>query len=223
MAGLRPARLEPTLLTAWRGIAYCHVPADEPLRLDRLVSADGDDDRWNGPGEPTVYLALDLGTAVGELARHAELPAGAPPWRRRIIGLSIDVDGLVDLRRPEVRDALGIDREPAAFRDRELTRRVASNLRSDEACAGLLVPSMTFLDDAARGNLVVFAERFGDGIGRLIDAMVEAGLVELRPPRQASASVVDMKRGRSPGGKDPQGHETGPAAEEGLSARVADR
>jgi hypothetical protein len=185
MAGLRPARrIDPALLVAWNGIAYCHVPADEPVRLDRLVTSDGEDDRWNRAGQATLYLALDLPTAVGELARHAELSPGMPPWRRRLMGLSVRVDGLVDLRRPEVRAASGIDIEPAAFRDVEVARRAADRLREDEACAGLLVPSMTFLDDHARGNLVVFVDRFGGAIDGLIEDTVDAGLVELRPPRE---------------------------------------
>jgi RES domain-containing protein len=183
MAGLRPARrIDPALLTAWHGIAYCHVPADEPVRLDRLVTSDGTDDRWNRAGQPTLYLALDLPTAVGELARHVVLVQGMPPWRRRLLGLSVRVGGLVDLRRPDVRAASGIDEEPVAFRDVEVARGIADRLREDEACAGLLVPSMTFLDDHSRGNLVVFVDRFGGGINDLIEATIDAGLVELRPP-----------------------------------------
>jgi RES domain-containing protein len=183
MAGLRPTdTIDPQLLAAWRGIAFCHVPADEPARLDRLVTSDGSDDRWNRPGEPTLYLALDLGTAVGELARHVELAPGMPAWRRRLLGLSVEVDGLADLRRADVRSKLGIDGEPAAFRDRELARDVAGRLREDGSCAGLLVPSMTFLDDPGRGNLVVFVDRFPGGIDDIVSSTVDAGLVELRPP-----------------------------------------
>jgi RES domain-containing protein len=183
MAGLRPtASIDHGVLTTWRGIAYCHVPADEPIRVDRLVTSDGTDDRWNRPGDPTLYLALDLATAVAELARHVELSPGMPPWRRRLFGLSVDVDRLVDLRRADVRAVLGIDNEQAAFRDIELARDVAARLRSDDACGGLLVPSMAFLDDPGRGNLVVFVDRFPGGIGDVVRNTVDAGLVELRPP-----------------------------------------
>jgi RES domain-containing protein len=193
MAGLRPSHtIDPQLLTAWRGIAFCHVPADEPVRLERLVTSDGSDDRWNRPGEPTLYAALDLATAVGELARHVELAPGMAAWRRRMLGLAVDVDGLADLRQADVRAKLGIDGEPAAFRDRELARDVAGRLREDDACAGLLVPSMTFLDDPARGNLVVFVDRFRGGIEAIVRATVDAGHVELRPPsdgRNAAAKT----------------------------------
>jgi RES domain-containing protein len=183
MAGLRPSgTVDRQLLTTWQGIAFCHVPADEPVRLDRLVTSDGSDDRWNRAGEPTLYLALDPGTALGELARHVDVVPGMPPWRRRVLGLSVDVDGLADLRRADVRARFGVDGEPAAFRDRELARDVARRVRQDDACAGLLVPSMTFLDDPARGNLVVFVDRFPGGINDIVRATADAGLVELRPP-----------------------------------------
>jgi hypothetical protein len=45
---------------------------------------------------------------------------------------------------------------------------------------------MTFLDDPARGNLVVFADRFPGGIDDIVRGTVDAGLVELRPPRDAA-------------------------------------
>jgi RES domain-containing protein len=183
MAGLRPSRtIDPRILAAWRGIAFCYVPADEPVRLDRLVTSDGSDDRWNRPGQPTLYLALDVGTAVGELARHVELEPGTPAWRRRLVGFSVEVDGLADLRRAEVRARVGFDGEPAAFRDHDVARDLAQRLREDDACAGLLVPSMTFLDDPARGNLVVFVERFQGGVDDIVRGTVDAGFVELRPP-----------------------------------------
>jgi RES domain-containing protein len=225
MAGRRPARsIDPATFTTWQGIAYCHVPADEPVRLDRLVSSDGSDDRWNGPGQPTLYLALDPATALGELARHLELAPGTTTWRRRLVGVHVAVDRLADLRRADVHAALGIG-EPAAFRDRDLARNVAADLRNEDGCAGLLVPSMTFLDDPARGNLVVFVDRFDGGIPDIVGGMADAGIVELRLPGAAprGLAAADMKRGRSPGGGNPQGHETDPAAEEGRGRRVAKR
>ena len=93
--------------TSFRGVAFCHVPADEPIRLEKLVSADGANDRWNRPGEPTVYLATELAIALAELARQLELSPRDDPVRRRLLGLALDVDGLVDLRRADIRAAVG--------------------------------------------------------------------------------------------------------------------
>jgi RES domain-containing protein len=155
------------------------VPADEPIHLDRLVSADGENDRWSRPGEPTVYLATELPTALAELARHLDAAPGAEPVRRRLLGLSLDVDGLLDIRRPEVRRELGAPGDPAAYRDREAAREVATRARTSFAAAGLIVPSMAFPDDPARTNLVLFMECLGGDVAALVRGQHEVGLVEV--------------------------------------------
>ena len=137
---------------------------DEPIRLDKLIS-DGDDDRWNGPGEPTVYLALEPAVVLAELARHLEVNPASEPVRRRLLGLTIEVEGLLDLRQPETRRAIGAPEAIEAFRDRAVAREVARRARTDFGARGLVVPSMAFLDQPSRGNLVLFMELFG-GLSR---------------------------------------------------------
>ena len=182
MTAIRPTeRVDPSYLTSWRGIAWCHVPADQPLDPDRLVTSGGDDDRWNGRGEPTVYLAVEAATAVAELARHLRPPLDAESARRRLVGLSVDLDRLVDLRRRATRAAFGVD-DAAAFRNRELARSVARRIRADRSTRGLLVPSVAFLDDAdddSRGNLVVFEDRVPGGVRSLVRTMVDGGVIDL--------------------------------------------
>ncbi len=68
-----------------------------------------------------------------------------------------------------------------AFRDRQVSRSVADQARADEACLGLLVPSMAFLDEPDRANLVLFVERHADGIEAVIRGQRDAGLVEVQP------------------------------------------
>jgi RES domain-containing protein len=181
MVAIRPAnRVDPRLLTSWHGTAWCHVPADQPIDPDRLISTNGDDDRWNGPGEPTLYLAIDIATAVAELARHLELPLDAHSARRRLIGLHVECDALVDLRLLEARDALGVD--DISFRDRDVTRAIARRIRGDESVTGLLVPSVAFLDradDTSRGNLVLFVDRLPRGVEPLLRTTVDGGAIEL--------------------------------------------
>ena len=57
---------------------------------------------------------------------------------------------------------------------------MADRARADTACLGLIVPSMAFLDDPGRGNLVLFVERHAEGIEAVIRGQREAGLVEVR-------------------------------------------
>jgi RES domain-containing protein len=171
--------VDPALRTSFRGIAWCHVPADQPVRLEKLVTVDGDDDRWNRPGEPTVYLATEPALALAELARHLEPGRKAEPVRRTLLGLKLDIDGLLDLRRADVRAALDGPEAVEAFRDHEVARSVADRARTGEQAAGLLVPSMAFLDEPGRANLVLFVENLGGDFQRLVGACVEAGSLVL--------------------------------------------
>ena len=71
------------------------------------------------------------------------------------------IRGLVDLRDAAVLRALGVPQEPERYLDRELARSVAATVRSDERHAGIIVPSMAFLDrpDAADDRAVRRTDR----------------------------------------------------------------
>jgi len=165
---------------SFRGVAFCHVPAEEPIRLERLVSLDGEDDRWNRPGQPTVYLATELPVAMAELARHLDVAGGDPPVRRRLLGLSLEIDNLLDLRREDVRRTLDGPALVEAFQDRDVARACAQAARERRA-NGLLVPSMAFLDQPSRANLVLFIDALGGDMAALVRAQHEGGVVEIRP------------------------------------------
>ena len=167
--------------SVFRGVAFCHVPADEPVDLEKLAHRDSEHDRWNDPGEPTAYFALDPAVALAELARHLQVGPDDPPVRRRLLGLRLDLDGLLDLRRPGVRAALGAPGDLREFADRGVARAVASRARAGADCRGLLVPSIAFLDDDARANLVLFADRLGAPLEDVVLEALEAGEVEVRP------------------------------------------
>ncbi len=158
----------------FRASVYCHVPSDVEIDPGRLAERNDSADRWNEPGQPTVYLALDVGVALAEFARHA-----APGDRRRLVRFDAALDAVADLRpgtpasnAPSRDSGRRGDREhdPAPgppdhglvdVSDRDAARRVAARFRAEPGCCGLLVPSLAFPDDPARGNLVVFAERAG--------------------------------------------------------------
>lgn len=146
-----------------RGPAFRCVPENGPVQLDALVSSAGENDRWNRPGQPTLYLALDPGVALAEAGPH-QPPSGVnEPAGQRLLRLEVDADDLVDLRDPASLAALGVDGAPCAFLDRKRARGIASRLRSGSGwVAGLIVPSAAFLDDPSRGNLVLFMERAGE-------------------------------------------------------------
>jgi len=181
--------IDPGGLTSFRGTAYCHVPADEPVRLERLVTTDGEDDRWNRPGEPSLYLATDPAIALAELARHLEIEREGEWIGRLILGLQVELTDLVDLRRPATRAALGCEGDVAVLRDRENARALASTARADPHVRGLLVPSVAFLDDPARANLVVFVDRLEAGVRDLVRGVREVGRVDL----EAAAGTIERE------------------------------
>ena len=163
----------PLATVVWRRPAYCHAPGDRPVELAKLAASDGAD-RWNDPGEPTVYLASDAAVALAELARHLPSDAGA----RRLLRLRLAPLELVDLRDPGSLAALGVA-GPAALLDQDVARAIARRIRP-RGGAGLVVPSMAFLDDPRRANLVLFPEQLTDGLERAVSSWLEAGTVTLR-------------------------------------------
>lgn len=169
-------------LAAWHEPLYCHAPVDEAFDPAALGEGGGHADRWSRPGEPTAYLAADPGVALAELARHHR--AGDGRLERRVLRLhpwGPGITGLVDLRDPVIRRAIDAPASLEAFLDREVARRIAAVVRDDARHLGLVVPSMAFLDDPARCNLVLFADRLGDLAGFLRPGSEVARLVIRRP------------------------------------------
>lgn len=147
----------------WIGTAYRHIPVGRSRDvLDFRLAGRQPDNRWNAPGEPTLYLAGDPGILIAEWGRHfpavfdeAMLPAAI---ERSVFRLSLRLECVVDLRDP----ASIADRVPDSattwFTNRDLARLVAHSFRAQGTVQALIVPSIAFLDDPTRWNLVVFLD-----------------------------------------------------------------
>lgn len=121
--------------------------------------------------------------AIAEFARHLKAGPGAGeavPGARRLLGLDVAIDGLLDLREAAVAARLGAPSDPSAYVDLDVARAVAGRARSLAGCRGLVVPSMAYLDDLSRRNLVVFMERVPGGVDEIVAGWREVGLLELR-------------------------------------------
>jgi RES domain-containing protein len=163
--------------TTFTGLTFRSVPETGPFDPEALVSDDGAADRWNRPGEPTLYLALDPGVAIAEAGRHLATHADSQPTCQRIVRLAVTAARIVDLREGASAAAVGLS-NPGAILDRETARNVAAGLRRTRSLGGILVPSAAFVDDPARANLVLFIEAF-DGIRSVIEGWEQIGRLEL--------------------------------------------
>src|SRR5207248_1445622 len=106
------------------------------------------------------YAASDLGVAIAEFGRHMIDARGAGGGlrvqERAVYRLDVRVDALLNLRDSRVRGALGLSGGVHRFLDAPVARATTNFVRRTTPAQALLVPSMAFLDDAARWNLVLF-------------------------------------------------------------------
>jgi RES domain-containing protein len=157
----------------WGGVGVRHIPARSPFdALDTRFAGRIGDNRWNHAGEPTFYVASDKSGALAEFARHFQErqdPAlGRLAVERAVFRLEVHLQAVLDLREPAVRTALGLHGGSRRFLDSQVARATASFIRRTTSAEALLVPSVAFLDDPARWNLVLFLEKLPPDLSRFI-------------------------------------------------------
>ena len=162
-------------LHPWRGTAIRHIPAGSPYDvLDTRFAGLAGDNRWNEAGEPTFYLAGDIGVALAEYARHLREDigfSGTPPvYERAVYQVDVQLAAILDLRDTHVRSAIGLHGGLRRFLDREAARATARFLRRTTSAEGLLVPSVAFLDEPSRWNLVVFLDKLPADVATFMTA-----------------------------------------------------
>ena len=150
-----------SLLHPWSGATYRHIPNGSPHGLlDLRFTGRGGDNRWNHLSEPTLYLASDAAVALAEFARHMRIDRLAlAPRERSLFQLDVALDAVLDLRDPQVHAALSITNPPTCFLDKGIARAVAELIRRSTSVTAIVVPSVAFLDDRDRWNLVLFLEK----------------------------------------------------------------
>lgn len=78
---------------------------------------------------------------------------------RTVYRLHLHLDAVVDLRDSGLTSNVEGDDPPGWLIDKERAHSVARHLRSATPAQVLLVPSVAFLDDLTRWNLVVFLDK----------------------------------------------------------------
>jgi RES domain-containing protein len=151
-------------LHPWTGVGYRHIPVGASFGvLDTSFAGRSTDNRWNDAGDPTFYIAGDRAVAIAEFARHLRegfSPALGPALTERsLYRLEVRLEAVLDLRDPRVRRSLGLSGDTERFLDLAYARATANFVRRTSEAEALLVPSMAFLDDSTRWNLVLFLEK----------------------------------------------------------------
>jgi RES domain-containing protein len=168
-------------LAGWTGDAYRHIPKASPFDvLDFRFAGLGADNRWNSPGQPTLYLAGDEGVLIAEWGRHFSvnrtLALQQKMVDRSVYRLHLSLDAVLDLRDDAVCRELSLEDAPLCFLDRELARAVATFIRVSTAAQGILVPSISFLDQPDRWCLVIFLDKVPDP-RTIISSVTPCGLL----------------------------------------------
>lgn len=171
-------------LRPWSGQTFRHIPADSPYHvLDLRFAGSGVDNRWNYPGEPTLYLASDRRVALAELARHFpenRIARLSPTTAERaVFRLNVVVGAALDVRDPAVQRALSLEYAPSCFLDRAVARSTAQLPRRTTAAEALIVPSMAFLDAPERWALVLFLEKLPADPRHFVHAVDAAGTFQV--------------------------------------------
>jgi RES domain-containing protein len=150
-------------LIRWQGEAFRHLPDVATVNFfDFSRAGQGAGNRWNDQGQPTLYLAGDLAIAMGEWTRHMQVDRGLPATSvrpRRVYQVAVSLDAVLDLRDPAVWQTIALDDAPTCFLDPGKAQATARYIRTMTTAQGLLVPSIVFLDDLTRWNLVLFLDR----------------------------------------------------------------
>ena len=151
------------LLRPWSGEMLRHRPkASRRSVLDDLYLGQADDNRWSARGVRAYYFASDRGIVAAEHARHvaADLPPGpAERIERAVYRVPVALERTLDLTDPRVVAAMGAEPINEWILDRARTQAAGAYLLSHvDGLQGLIVPSVAFLDDHARFNVVVFRD-----------------------------------------------------------------
>jgi RES domain-containing protein len=173
-------------LRPWSGVAYRHIPADSPYGvLDFRFAGRGRDNRWNDPGDRTLYLAGDHGVILAEFARHLQIDRGNDArivtQVRQICWIDIALEHVLDLRDPAVWQTLSLTGAPSAFLDKSVTRATARYLRTVTPAQAIIVPSAPFIDAPDRWVLVLFLEKVSPDPSHFIRSAKPDGIVRIEP------------------------------------------
>ncbi len=164
----------------WIGSTYRHIPVDADILNFEFAGLFGDN-RWNHAGEPTLYLAADQGVLATEWARHLPYPwpanVGHRALTRQVHRLHIHLNRVLDVRDHAFIRRCGVEPSTDWFADMSSARHVANVVRHTTTQA-IIVPSIAFVDDHTRWNLVVFLDKVPEDTSQWVVSTESIGLLQ---------------------------------------------
>jgi|SRR5579862_1158415 len=151
------------LVASWSGDLLRHRPAGSSRSvLDDTYLGQADDNRWSARGVRAYYFARDRAVITAEYARHvgADLPGGhSEHLEREVFRVAVSLDRTLDLTDSDVVAAMGAGPINDWILDLHQTQAASAYILSQvPRVQGLIVPSVAFLDDPDRFNLVIFRD-----------------------------------------------------------------
>ncbi len=148
----------------WSGTALRHRPASSARSvLDDTYLGQQHDSRWSAYGVRAWYFASDIGLILAEYGRHIaiDLPDGySERLARSVYKTSVDLVRILDLTDPGTVATMGAAPINEWILNLGATQAAAGYLLEHVPdLQGLIVPSVAFLDQPARHNLVVYRDR----------------------------------------------------------------
>jgi hypothetical protein len=108
--------------------------------------------------------------------------AGGPlPARRTVYELGVRLERTIDLRERAALRLIGRDDAPECWLDVRIARAVGTFFRDSLDVQALLVPSVAYLDDVDRFNVVAFLENLPDNPRAFLPRARKRATVEVEP------------------------------------------
>jgi len=164
-------------LKPWAGHAIRHIPKlGDPM--DFSFCGRSLEHRWNRAGELTVYLARDKSVVLAEFSRHFDefrTRSLMDKLRERTVhDYRLKLDRTLDLTNAKVVKTLSLDPR-TSFLDKDVCRSTASFIRTTTPAQAIFVRSIAFLDDPEKWCLVLFMEKLGPDLGKVILGVRDIG------------------------------------------------
>ena len=164
-------------LKPWAGHAIRHIPKfGDPMDFSHCGHSLGH--RWNRAGEQTLYLASDKAVVLGEFSRHfneSRTKSLMDKLRERTVyNYRLKLESTLDLTNVKVAKTLSLDPQKS-FLEKDICRSTANFIRTTTPAQAIIVRSIAFLDDPAKWCLVLFLEKLGPDIGKVIHGVKEIG------------------------------------------------